>query len=451
MPNMLDEIREIIKKSYSHSELTQLDSKFISGAYQSIPIAISRAKDVFLWDVDGKQYLDFTANYSACNIGYGNDEMIKALAKQLDFSFICPWYINELRVKLAEILMKVTSNKFSKCWFGVSGSDAVEAAIKFAKIYKKRYKIISLWNGYHGSTLGALSAHGLWNDRVNLEPLLPGFIHVPAPYCYRCDFNLEYPACGLTCLDFLEKTIKREGENHVAAIILEPVLAGGGVIIPPNEYLKELRNVCDNFDTLLILDEVVTGFGRTGKLFCYQHHDIVPDLLILGKGFTSGYVPGSAVMLREELGNIEIEEKMVRHTHTHATNPLTCMAAIKNIEIIIRDNLPANALTVGEYFLQRLKGLVDLYEICGDARGKGLLLGLEIVSDKRRKKPRHDLVQLIVKKCADQGLLVEPSNGPENSVIVFHPPLIITRQHIDLAITILEDVIRKASKEVDLK
>ncbi|MEM3709075.1 MAG: aspartate aminotransferase family protein [Nitrososphaerales archaeon] len=445
---LLNEIYKIIEKRYSLTEIIQLDNTFIAGVYQSLPIVVSKAKGVFLWDVEGKKYLDFTANYSACNIGYGNDEMIEILREQLNFSFICPWYINEYRIKLAEILLKITSKEFSKCWFGVSGSDAVEAAIKFAKICKRRYKIISLWNGYHGSTLGALSAHGLWNDRIDLEPLLPGFIHTPSPYCYRCDFNLEYPTCGLTCLDFLKKTIKREGDSHIAAVILEPVLAGGGVIVPPDEYLKELRNLCDDFDILLILDEVVTGFGRTGKLFCYQHHDIVPDLLVLGKGFTSGYVPGSAVLLREEVGNIISEKRMIRHTHTHATNPLTCIAAMKNIEIIIRNDLPANALIVGEYFLRKLKELVNLYEICGDVRGKGLLLGLEIVSNKKEKKPRHDLVQFIIKKCVDRGLLIEPSNGPENSVIVFHPPLIITKEHVDLAIIILEDIIREVNKEL---
>ena len=448
MSDLLDEIREIIRKGYSHSELIQLDDRFVADFYHSIPIAVNRAEGVFLWDLDGKKYLDFTANYSACNIGYGNSEMIKALAEQLNLPFVCPWYVNELRVKLAEILARITPGDLSKCWLGVSGSDAVEAALKFAKNYKRRYKIISLWNGYHGSTLGALSAHGLWSDRVDFEPLLPGFVHVPAPYCYRCDFNLEYPECGLTCLHFLEKTIRREGVKHVAAVILEPVLAGGGVIVPPDGYLKELREICDKFDVLLMLDEVVTGFGRTGKLFCCQHYDITPDVLILGKGFTSGYMPGSAVVLRSEMDPCETEREKPRHTHTHATNPLTCIAAIKNIEIIIRDNLPENAARVGEYFLKRLRELVDVYEICGDARGKGLLLGLEIVSDKNEKRPRHDIVELIVRRCADQGLLVEPSNGPENSTIVFHPPLIITKEHVDAALAILEDVVREVVKEI---
>jgi 4-aminobutyrate aminotransferase-like enzyme len=452
MPNpLLDDIYRILRKEYTYMELIQLDNRFIAGFYHSIPIIVKKAEDVFIWDINGKRYLDLTANYAACQIGYANSEMVEALANQLNFSFACPWYMHELRIKLAEILTRITTGGPYKSWFGVSGSDAVEAALKFAKYCKGRYKIISLWNGYHGATLGALSAHGLSNDRVYFEPLLPGFIHVPAPYCYRCDFNLEYPKCGLTCLHFLEKTIERESAKHVAGVILEPILAGGGVIVPPIDYLKELREICNKFDALLILDEVVTGFGRTGKLFGYQHYGITPDILILGKGFTSGYVPGSAVLLREEIipyKDLENKEvKLPRHTHTHATNPLTCVAAIKNIEIILKNNLPENALKVGEYFLRRLEEFVEKYEICGDARGKGLLLGLEIVSDKHERRPRHDIVDFIVRKCAEHGLLIEPSNGPENSTIVIHPPLILTKEHVDNACTILEDVIREAGKK----
>lgn len=435
-----------MKKRRNFQEILNLDNKFVVKSYHSLPVVFEKCEGTFLWDTAGKRYLDFTAGFSACQIGYGNEEMIEALTDQLKFSFLCPWYIHSLRVKLAELLAEITPGNLSKSYFGVSGSDAVEAALKFARKYTKKYKILSLWVGYHGATLGALSAHGLWNARVDFEPLLPGFVHASPPYCYRCDLDLEYPECGLTCLRVLEKTIIREGVDNMAAIIVEPILAGGGIIVPPDDYLPELRKICDRYGLPLILDEVVTGFGRTGKMFCCEHYDVVPDMLVLGKGFTSGYVPGSAVVVSGEMEIYDPSKPTEPfHLHTHSAIPLTCTAAMTNIRMIIRDRLYENAARVGDYLLRGLQDLVEENEVCGEARGKGLLCGLEIVKDKKSKQPELEKTDLIVRRCLKRGLLMEEGMGTENSLLVFHPPLIVNEEHVDTALAILGDVLRGVS------
>jgi len=447
-----EKIRKIAEKKYDLGLIVDMEAKRNIQAYRpdhfvEPPIVLERGEGVFVWDINGRRYLDFSAQFSACNIGHGNSEMIEAIVKQLkaNQTNISPAYITKSRVMLAEVMAELTEGKLSRSWFGATGSDAVEAALKFARKCTRRYKFVSLWRGYHGATLGALSAHGIWETRNDYGPLLTDFAHVSPPYCYRCDFNLEYPDCDLTCLRVLEKTVEREGPEHVAGVIMEPIPAGGGVIVPPDRYLPELRKVCDRQDVLLILDEVVTGFGRTGRIFCYQHYDIVPDLLVLGKGITSGYIPGSAVLASGKLDVYDPKNpRESLHWHTHCANPLACAAAIASANILLRENLPENAMKVGEFFL---KGLLDLKEeskVLGDARGKGLLHGLEIVEDKGSKRPSFPKMEKIARECMKNGLIVETCGGTDIAVVVFHPPLTVTEEHAEKALEILRKAVQLA-------
>jgi len=435
---------------YSEEEILGLEKEYTIQSYDASrsknPVIIERAEGAFLWDRSGKRYLDFSAQYGSCNIGFQNKEMIEAIKKQLKFTSASPMFVHTPRVQLAESLAKITPGNLGKSHFECTGSDAVEAALKFARKYTKKYKIISLWEGYSGEgTFGALSAHGLSDSRFEFEPLLPGFVHVSPPYCYRCDFGLKYPECGLACLELLEKTITREG--HVAAVILEPILAGGGVIVFPDDYLPGLREVCNRHNVLLILDEIVTGFGRTGKMFCCEHYDVVPDMLVIGKGFTSGYVAGAAVIVPEHFKIYDLTNPdETRQVHSLSGNPLACIAAITNINIILRDKLAENANEMGKYLLESLKDLQRKSKIIGDVRGKGLLVGIELVKNKKSKEPDKNKERIIIEKCKERGLIVEGRCGGPQSVIILHPPLIIGKEHIDRALDILSDVIEQVQE-----
>ncbi len=445
-----EKVGKIAEKKYDLDLILDVEARRNIQAYRpdyfvEPPVVLDRGEGVFVWDIHGRRYLDFSAQFSAWNIGHGNSEMIDAIIKQLkaNQTNISPAYITKSRVMLSEVMAELTEGKLSRSWFGATGSDAVEAALKFARKCTGRYKFVSLWRGYHGATLGALSAHGIWETRNDYGPLLTGFVHVSPPFCYRCDFDLDYPECDLTCLRVLEKNVEREGSEHVAGVILEPIPAGGGVIVPPDRYLPELRKVCDRQNVLLILDEVVTGFGRTGKMFCYQRYDIVPDMLVLGKGITSGYIPGSAVLASEKLDVYNPKNpKETLHWHTHCANPLMCAAAMVSAKIILRENLPENAMKVGEFFLKGLLDLTEKSKALGNARGKGLLHGLEVVEDKESKKPSFPKMEKIARECVKNGLIVETCGGTDIAVIVFHPPLNITREHAQKALEILGKAVR---------
>lgn len=432
---------------YSKKELLALERKYTVQSWDASrfkdPILVEKAKEVFFWDETGKRYLDFSAQYGSCNVGFQNEEMIEAIEKQLRFPSASAMFVHAPRIQLAELLAKITPGTLGRSHLECTGSDAVEAALKFARKYTKQYKIMSLWEGYSGEgTFGALSAHGLPDSRFDFEPLLPGFVHVSPPYCYRCDYGLTYPACGFACLQVLERTIAREG--HLAGIILEPIPAGGGVIVFPDEYLSKLREICDRYHLLLILDEVVTGFGRTGRMFCCEHYDVVPDMLVIGKGFTSGYVAGAAVVLPEHVSLYDpTDPHETRQVHSMSGSPLACTAAITNINIIVRDKLAENAAEMGRFLLEGLRDLQEHNPIIGDVRGKGLLAGIELVKDKKTKEPDKEKERRVIEACKARGLIVEGRCGGPQSVIVLHPPLIVNKEHIDTALQILSDAIEE--------
>jgi 4-aminobutyrate aminotransferase-like enzyme len=435
-----------MKDVHSSDEIIRLEREFSVQAYRSTPIVLERGQGPFVWDIDGKRYLDFSAHFCSLFLGYGNEEMTKAIREQLEkLPLVCPQYVNTLRVDLSRLLAKITPGNLSKCWFGCTGTDATEAALQFARKCTKKFKVISHWRDYHGCTMGSVSASGNWLHWKDLGPLSTGYVHVSPPYCYRCDFGLDYPECDLFCLTMLEKMIVREGPETVAALIIEPILAGAGVIVPPREYLPELRKVCSRHNVLLIVDEVATGFGITGKIFACEHYALVPDMLTLGKGFTSGYVPGSAVVVSRDLDVYDASDPCEStHLHTHSGNPLTMAAAITNIEIILREKLSENANKVGEYLLRGLLDLAEKDQTLAEVRGKGLLVGIEVVSEKSRESD-FERVQRIRQKCIEKGLLVEAGGiRGDNSVIVLHPPLIINQDHADTALEILGDAIHES-------
>jgi adenosylmethionine-8-amino-7-oxononanoate aminotransferase len=300
-----------------------------------------------------------------------------------------------------------------------------------------------------------MTAGGVSSNRNPYEPLVPGFYHVPTPYCYRCYFGLEYPSCGLRCAKFIDDTIKFHGPDSVAAFIADPVVVGAGVIVPPDGYWQKVREICTKHDVLLILDEVIAGCGRTGKLFAHEHWDIVPDILILAKGISNACVPLGATILSKKITDHFNETKSFPHGFTYSGHALACAAGLASFNAYIDEKIPENAAKVGAYFLDSLRGLQDRHASLGDVRGLGLIEGVELVKDKETKEPlvhpaldapvEERPIMMISDGCLKDGLLIMPAMS--GSVIRMSPPLIINEGDVDAAIEILEKQITTVEKK----
>lgn len=424
-------------------QLLERDQNAIVQVYSPERVVFDHAENVTITDIEGKEYLDFSAQYSSCSIGHAHSEMIHAITAQMHKLLnITSMFVTEERVTLAEKLIEISPAGLDKVLLGCTGSDANEFALKAAKYYKGGGKIFSFWRGFHGSTGAAAAVTGkseTIQQDTSISELLPrGFIHTSPAYCYRCDFGKEPDNCCFQCLKYLEKQILHEGGAKVAAIMTEPVFAAGGVIVPPKNYFAELRNLCDKYGILLIFDEVVTGFGQTGKMFAAEHFDVTPDILSTGKALTGGYIPGSAVLMRKEIG--EAMDPLTLHGHTHSFYPGVCAAALKNIEIIQRDHLVENAAVVGQYLQEGLCGLMNKYPQIGDVRGLGLLQGIEIVKDRDTRSADYNLARRWYDRMLHNGLVTELESRAnlENAVIVLHPPLTLSKRDVDDAIHIMD-------------
>jgi len=424
------------------NSIIQKDKKYVIQCYTSDEIVFQNARGMYLYDMKGMPYLDFSGQFSACSLGHGNQELIQALEQQLQkIVSVTSMYPTEERVKIAEKLVEITPSGLEKVIFGCTGSDANELALKIAKYYKGGGRIISFRRGFHGSTAGSAAATGkseMIQENAGISELLPrGFIHSSPPYCHHCDFGKEPEYCEMQCLKYLEQTMLHEGGDKIAAIIIEPIFAAGGVIVPPDGFLQGVRELCNKYKTLLIFDEIVTGFGQTGDMFACHYEGIVPDILVLGKALTSGYVPGSAIIVKREIG--EAVDTISLHGHTHSCYPLMCTSASKNIEIIERENLTENSRAVGLYLQEKLLKLKQKYEIIGDVRGRGLLQGFEL-EETAAIDSKYSFGQKLYKTMLKRGLIteLESRKNLENVVIVMHPALIATKDDIDNAIEIID-------------
>lgn len=425
------------------------DKKYLIQCYTTDNLVFTRGKGMYLYDENKKKYLDFSGQFSACTLGHGNQEMIEALKEQLEkIVSVTSCFATEERAALAEKMIEISPEGLEKVMFGCTGSDANEFALKLAKYYRKGGRIISFRRGFHGSTAGAAAATGkseMIQENSGISELLPrGFVHSAPPYCYHCDFGKEPESCGMQCLKYLEQTMLHEGGDRIAAVISEPIFAAGGVIVPPKGFWKGVRKLCDKYGALLIFDEVVTGIGQTGTMFAYQYEDVTPDILVTGKGLTSGYVPGSAVLCKKEIG--EAMSQISLHGHTHSCYPLTCKSALKNLEIIEREKLIENSQTTGAYLHEKLLKLQEKYEVIRDVRGRGLLQGLEIEGTK--DKDKYILGQELYEKMLHGGLIteLESRKNLENVVVVMHPALITTKENVDEAVEIIDNSLKDCLK-----
>jgi adenosylmethionine-8-amino-7-oxononanoate aminotransferase len=423
------------------------------------PLVMARAEDVYYWDVTGKRYLDAISGIYVASVGHNNRRVIDAIRKQFDvLAFSPPMHgTNPLAVQLANLLAELAPRDLSTVKFQCGGSEVTEAAIKLARQYHKltgspgKYKIISRYQSWHGSTLGSLSASGLKSRKTVNEPLAPGFLHVFPPTCYRCPFGKDYPACEITCATIVEQVIEMEDPATVAAIMVEPIGHTGGVIDPPEEYLPLLREICDRHNVLLIFDEIITGIGRTGELFAAQTFGVTPDVLCIAKGLGGGYAPLSAMICRKPIAEAfwgpVAENPGFVEGHTFEGNPIACAAGIAVLGEILERDLCGNARAQGARLRQRFLELAKKHGVIGDVRGKGLFQGIELVRDHATKTPFEDALAVGVKigrRALDHGLLCRF----DPHWIAFGPPLTVTAEQIDEMVAILDRSVREVLSEI---
>jgi adenosylmethionine-8-amino-7-oxononanoate aminotransferase len=413
------------------------------------PLIMARADGVCYWDVTGKRYLDALSGIYVVSVGHNNRRIIEAIHKQLDtLHFSPPMHgTNPVAVQLANLLAELAPGDLSAVKFQCGGSEVTEAAIKLARQYHRltglpgKYKIISRYLSWHGSTLGSLSASGLKSRKTVNEPLAPGFVHVFPPTCYRCPFGKNYPDCGITCATIVESVLDMEDADTVAAILVEPIGHTGGIIDPPPEHLPILRDICDRHNVLLIFDEIITGAGRTGHLFAAETFGVVPDVLCTAKGLSGGYAPLSAMICREPVaeafwGPLADNPGFVEG-HTFEGNPLSCAAGLAVLREILERDLCGNAQKQGERLRAGFERLARKHGIIGDIRGKGLLQGIEFVRNPKTKEPFPQDVAFglrVGRRALDNGLLCRF----DPHWLAFGPPLVVTSEQIDEMVELLD-------------
>ena len=409
------------------------------------PLLMVRADDVFYFDVRGKRYLDALSGIYVASVGHNNPRVIKAIKEQMDKLSFSPVMhgSNPLAVQLAKKLAEIAPGDLDAVKLLSGGSEATEAAIKMARQYHKltgkatKFKIISRYQSWHGSTMGSLSASGLASRRAVNEPLAPGFVHVFPPMCYRCPFGKEYPSCELTCASLIGDVIEMEDPSTVAAVMVEPIGHTGGIIDPPDEYLPQLREICDRHNVLLIFDEIITGIGRTGNMFAAETFGVTPDLICLGKGISGGYAPLSALICRRHIADAfwgdATKNPGFVEGHTFEGNPISCAAGLATIDEILQRALPANARAMGEKLRAGLENMKHR-NVIGDIRGKGLFLGIEFVRNTATKERFDPPIGIdIGKRALANGLLTRF----DPHWIALGPPLTIDEQCVNAIVTLL--------------
>ena len=409
-------------------------------------------------DLEGKDYYDGFAGLVLVNVGYGREEIAKAVYDQISTLHYTSTfnYATIPMIKLAEKVASITPGDLNRVFFTSGGSEAVETALKIARQYHvlngepQRTKFISRRGSYHGTSLGALSVNTApWVKREVFEPILANTVRVaPQPNPYRCEMGGKTPSeCAIKCADAMEKIIIEEGPDTVAAVIGEPVSVSMGVAVPGDEYWPMVRRICDKYGILLIADEVINGFGRTGKMFATEHFDFIPDMMTVAKGITSGYQPVGACITREHVMKPFVggASESFQHGYTYGGHPAGAAAGLVNIEILEREDLLGNSARMGSYMLDRLTSLKE-HPIVGDVRGLGLMCALELVKDKRTKEPLSEIPGITAKltnRLADNGLLTRVSQ-----FLFVTPTLTVTKEEVDELVDIVTDGINYIEKDL---
>ncbi len=391
-------------------EIMRIEKKFTANVYWKRPVVITEGHGAIVWDISGRQYIDCTSSYGVCIIGHSHPRIVDAISEQAKKLISCHGsFYSETRSKLLQKIAEIAPKGLSKVFLGNSGAEAVECAIKLARKFARKPEIIAMVGGFHGKTMGALSA--TWNEKYRkpFKPLIPGFKHVPR-------YNIQKLRAAIT--------------NKTAAVIVEPIQGEGGIRMPPENFLQELIEICHEREVLSIFDEVQTGFGRTGKMFACEHWDATPDILCLAKSVAGGLPLGITIAMDEVMSSFDVGE----HTSTFGGNPLVCAGACAAIDVLLEERLPERAARMGSYFLDKMKTLADRHMIVREIRGLGLMIGIEL---------RFDVLNILLKSMNRGVLLLDAGRN----ILRLLPPLVIQKEHIDTTVSVLDAILGEEERE----
>ncbi|MEW6376764.1 MAG: aminotransferase class III-fold pyridoxal phosphate-dependent enzyme [Thermodesulfobacteriota bacterium] len=440
-------VAENEKKYVIHSWMAQKDFK---------PFIITGGEGAVIWDETGKRYLDFSSQLFNVNAGHQHPKVIAAIHEQIEkLCYIGPGPSNETRAELCWILAEITPGDLTKTFLSSGGGTANENAIKIAKAFTGKQKIISRWRSYHGATYGAMSITGD-PRRLPNEPGIPGIVRIWDPFCYRCFFDKTYPQCNVFCANQIREVIEVEGPKTIAGIIVEPITGSNCRIIPPDGYMQKLRRICDEYKILLITDEVMTGFGRTGKMFACEHWNVVPDIMTLAKGINNAALPLGATVVRKEIADF-MDDHMFYGGLTQFGNPTSCAAAIAAIRVYQEEGLIENSRVLGIKLLGELEKMKQKHPSIGDVRGLGLFAAIEFVKDRKTREPivpwtvenyekKNPLMASVLAQLKTDGV----TGYSRWNILFIAPPLCITEEQlmeglskIDRAVNIVNEAISK--------
>jgi taurine--2-oxoglutarate transaminase len=442
-----------VEQGLGAKRIQELDRQHVLHSWsvqnQISPLPVAGAEGRYFWDYDGNRYLDFASQLVNVNLGHQHPKVVAAIVEQADkLTTIGPPMAHETRSELARLIAEVTPGDLTMSFFTNGGAEANENAIKLARWYTGRHKIVARYRSYHGATAGAITATGD-PRRWAAEPGIPGVVRALDPYTYRCPAGHPDPCPVCTGAPHLEEILQYEGPQNVAAVIMETIVGTNGVIVPPDGYLQAIREVCDRHGILLILDEVMAGFGRSGKWFACEHWDVVPDILTVAKGINSGYVPLGAMVIREPLAEW-VQDKYFAGGLTYSGHVLACAAGIASIEAFQEEGVVENSAAMGEVLGEGLARLMEKHEVIGEIRGKGLFWGIELVRDRETREPLVPFnasgeafapVARIMKAGMERGLYLMT----HWNVIMICPPLTITREELGEGLAILDEVLGQES------
>ncbi|MEO0137118.1 MAG: acetyl ornithine aminotransferase family protein [candidate division WOR-3 bacterium] len=427
------------------SKIIEMEEKYLATTTKHLPLVIKKGKGSIVEDVDGNKFIDFTTGVCVTNIGIGHPKVIKAIKNQIkDFIYFAGTdFSYEVQANLAKRLTEITPGKFpKKVFFANSGAEAVEAAIKISKWSTKRNQFIGFIGGFHGRTMGANAFMGCKVvQRERYFPMMPGVWQLPYAYCYRCAYHEEYPKCDIWCAKIIEEVYFKQlvSPEEIAGILVEPIQGEGGYIVPPDEFIQELRKIATKYGILLIDDEVQTGLGRTGKFFAIEYTGVIPDIITMAKGLASGLPIGAAIY------DAKFDFKVKgAHSNTFGGNPVCCASALATLEVIEEEQLVAAANEKGKYMKKRLEELKSKYEFIGDVRGRGMFIACEFITDPFTKKPNAELADYITEYCFQKGLVLMPCGF---SSIRFVPALNIPMSLLEKGFGIFESACAEAANK----
>jgi 4-aminobutyrate aminotransferase len=402
------------------------------------PLVIDRAEGATYFGHDGSSFIDCFAGISVVNTGHANEKVLAAARQQMERLVHCSSYLYHVEVvaDLAEKLAQITPGDLQKTFFGNSGAEAIEGAVRLAKRYSKKNEAIALTHSFHGRTYGTLSLTGNATRKRGGGPYMPGVAFAPAPYCYRCPLGLEPDSCGTACAEAIDDVINFHTADNVAFFIAEPLLGEGGLIVPPDDYFKVAKEILDEHDVLLIADEVQSGFCRTGKMFAIEHYGVEPDIMAMAKGIANGF-PLSAFIARKEIADAF---QPGDHLTTFGGNPISCAASLANIEFMEDSDLASQAAAKGEGVMRALREIKPKGLTIGEIRGRGLMIGIEMVEDAQSKVPAVEGAKRVKAAMRDRGVLIGVG-GVYGNVLRIQPPLTISDDELDTVLAAMRDAL----------